>query len=344
MSRLINTSMSGRGWSFYSDDAYCPALPFAKGRQTIKPPGVHPPPENHAEPLVKGTMGHVLQSHYLARIGAATEHGVVVAGEESYDPDEWLPPEAALEAWVAEHPEGAWYFDEMIHCYNGYLLHCPDPMGRPVTVETEHFGVIGKKGGEWGYWAIDPLHAGFLRRPVSEHPRAGLLAIDGGIVFASPSSAPGHPEHGYPVWMSRRSDADIELPSGRVAIVDHKHKGRVTRKDINKDYALEGGFCAFRHLGSQVYGELFGGVWIQAIQVPRPHRVARVRLQATPERDRTFATKLWLRAHAKMQREVLDPTGESFKGWRESSGACWTRWGRACEGVEWCFGVDPDNL
>lgn len=344
MARLINTSMSSRGWSFYSDDAYCPALPFAKGRQAIKPPTYRQPPQETSAPLIKGTMGHVLQSHYLARIGATQPGGVVVAGEVSTDPDEWLTPEEALLEWVGQNPEGEPYVDAMLQCFDGYLLRHPDPMGVPVTVESELFGVLGKKDGKWGYWAVSPIMADWLRRPVAEHPSVGLLAVDGGAVFASPLRVEGHPENGYPVWMSRRSDADIMLPDGRIAIVDHKHKGKVVKREINPDYALEGGFCAFRHLGSQTYGDRFGGVWIQAIQVPRPHRVERVRLHATPERDRTFATRLWLRAHEKARREVLDPSGESFKGWREHSGACWTRWGRACEGVEWCFGVRADEL
>jgi len=338
--RLINTSMSSRGWSFYSDDAHCPALPFAKGRTLTTPYGKHrPDDENTAEPLVKGTMGHVLQSHYLARIGCE-QGGLFVAGEWSTTASDWLGPHDALDAYIDINPHAAAYRDQMHDTFAGYLDRHPEAPGRVRSVETEHYGVIGTKAGKWGYWAIDPLMADYLRKPVAEHPM-GLLAADGAVIDCSPLNVPGHPEHGYPVWMSRRSDADIEIDR-RVIIFDHKHQAFVKPSELNKNYSLIDGFCAFRHLGSQVYGRSFGGVWIQAIQVGSGY-TARVALKPTPARDATFAIRLWLRAHEMFGRQVACPTGVDYRGWRGDTKNCW-RYKEPCEGLEFCFGVRADEL
>lgn len=337
--RLINTSMSSRGWSYYQADAYCPALPFALGKQAIYPPGQprQKVVEEEAPPLTMGTMGHVLQAHHLVKQGCRTG-GCLVAGEWSEDPDEWLSPVDALDEWLSTNTYGQPYRQTLLKAFDSYLASYAVEAGRVLAIETEHFGVVGKKDGQWGYWTIDPLHSCFLRMPVSQHPDDGLLTVDGSTVVCSPLNVEGHPEHGYPVWMSRRSDADIERPDGSVVIRDHKHKGKVIRSELDDEYRWEEGFCAFRHLGSQVYGDRFAGLEIQAVQTRPPWSVVRVMLTPTPVRDGNFATLLWLRAHDKAAREVADPTGRMYRGWRGSSAACVDHWGKPCKGVSFCYG------
>lgn len=286
-------------------------------------------------------MGHVLQGHYLARLGMGQPEGVTVAGihHEQGDPDTFLEPEPALEEWARLNPGGAPFIGLMIDVYHAYMRRYPTPPGRVVVVETEHFGALGLRGDKWGYWAIHPDAAHWLRRPVSQHPRVGLPGVDGIPVQCHALNAPGHPEHGLPIWISRRSDADIEGPDRLVRIWDHKHQGRVDKYKIQLKYAACSGFSAFRHLGSQVYGDRFGGIRIQAIQTTVPTKVERVDLLATPARDAKFADLLFGWAHDMAQREVEDPSGLSWGAARAHTGAC-VQFGRPCKAFQWCHGID----
>lgn len=344
--RLINTSMSSRGWSFYQKDAHCPALPFALGK-TWQPrqsaSSNQKETSDESQPLTVGSMGHILQAHHLARKGTA-EGGCLVAGEWSENPDDWLPPVDALDEWLKDN-DGAAYRDNVLSMFSRYLATYGNEIGEKVlAVETEHFGVVGLKAGRWGYWTIQPDFAHYLRQPVSTHPPQGLPCINGGFVVCEPLNVPGHFEHGFPVWMSRRSDADIQQSAGRIVIRDHKHKGSVsTARKLDEEYRQEAGFCAFRILGSHTYGKDFNGVELQAVQTKPPYNVVRTRLTPTPARDKNFANLLLRWATDRAQREVDDPTGESYKGWRGSSSACIDRWGKPCPGTFFCYGVGGND-
>lgn len=322
--------MSSRGWSFYEKDAHCPALPFAVRQGQGNGGGF----DSSAPALVKGSIGHLMQAHHLAREGCR-QGGVFVGGEWSTDEGDWLPPEEAAHEYCQDRDDWR-FFDEMVETFRGHVACRPHSLGRILAVETEHFGVIGTKAGQWGYWVVDPLMADWLKRPVAEHPADGLMAVDGESIICDPLDVEGHREHGFPVWMSRRDDADIDMSRG-IFIVDHKHKGFVNAKEIVAEYSMEDGMCAFRHIGSQVYGPKFGGVAVHAIQVGSGLTVFK-ELRAFPEHDRLFAHRLWTRAHEMFQRQVHSD-GSEYKGWRGGKSNC-IRFGRPCDGFKFCFGAD----
>lgn len=91
-----------------------------------------------------------------------------------------------------------------------------------------------------------------------------------------------------PYLFTQRIDLAYEGADGRVWIEDHKFVAQMRAK-VPKRYTLSGQFQGLQWFGRAIYGERFGGVRVNIIQVPNKDpvfgtdaRVERIRLEPAP--------------------------------------------------------------
>lgn len=284
---LIDSGKSERGWSFYGSFEVClhyGALVNFDARNDTAPP------------LVRGTLGHVAQAHLHARWQAQ---------QMKVSPDVFYEPEAAMEEWCRRNPEGVEHFDLMREVFRRYLAKRPEPPGRIIAVEHPIKAVFGTLGDQWGLWVVHPQWADWLTRAWrTGDPKPH--AVVGGEIAISPLNVPGHPDHGGPVFLTRRLDLIVERRSGAVDIVDHKHKASVTGKTALQ-YAMDGQFAAARIFGHQLYGKRFGRCTVNSIQTAAPWTNREDPIPESPWRDGQFARNRFRRAHEIAQLQVEYP-------------------------------------
>lgn len=317
---LIDAGKSRRGWSRLGQFTKCPQL-FAYTNRL----GLELVP---AAALTRGSMGHILQAH-LHAIWGAEQGGVLVDTSYYTDPDIFLDPREAIVTWCDINNAGHEYIERMLTVFDNYIETYPEPPGRVLAVEWPMTAVIGRRLGEWGLWVIDPNAEHLLDGPCET-----ILAHDGVEIEVTPLNAPGHPEHGHPINVTRRCDAVIE-ERGRVFIWDHKHQARVSKGRSIDAYAIDGGFALFRHMGKQVFGDQFVGLRLNLIQTTEPYNVARPTVPPTPHRDRHLAQLVWDAEHQIALYDVRQPDLWTWpKSMHETT--CIGRYG-SCAGLKLCF-------
>lgn len=317
---LIDAGRSRRGWSRVGQFTKCPQLFSYTNRL-----GVSLIP---ASALTRGSMGHILQAH-LHAIWGAEQGGVLVDTGYYDDPSVFMKPKEAVVAWCDANG-GHEYIDRMVDVFIDYVARHPEPPGRVLAVEWPMDAVIGVKSGVWGLWVIDPDEAEKVHEPAES-----LLAYDRTPIEVSPLNMPGHPDHGKPIYVSRRCDMVVEEPDGRVFIWDHKHQARVTQGKSIEGYAIDGGFALFRHMGQQVYGDAFGGLRLNLIQTTRPYKIARPTVPRTPHRDTHLAQLVWNAEHQIASMDINMPDLWAWpKAMHETT--CVGRYG-TCGGIKLCF-------
>lgn len=316
---LIDAGRSRRGWSRIGQYFKCPQLFAYSYRLNLE---LIP-----AMALTKGSMGHTLQAHQHA-IWGAEQGGVIVDTEYYDDPSVFMEPEEALHAWCDKNG-GHEFIDDLVAVFRDYMKTHPEPPGRILAVEAPMDAVLGVKDGQWGCWVIDPKHSHRL-----EQVNETLPAHDGGVIEVTPLNYPGHPDHGKPIFLSRRSDLEVAR-NGKDWIWDHKHQAMVQPGRSQDAYAMDGGFAFFRLMGQQKYGRRFGGLMLNLIQTRAPHKVARVPVPKTPHRDSHLATMLWDAEHALAHDDMTKP---DLWRWTKSmhETVCKGRYG-ACGGIKMCF-------
>lgn len=317
---LIDAGKSRRGWSRIGQFTKCPQLFAYTNRLDVQ--------LISAAALTRGSMGHTIQAHQHA-IWGAEQGGVMVDTKHYDDPSVFLKPHDALVAWCDANG-GHEFIEQMFKVFDEYMLHYPEPPGRVLAVEWPMDAVIGRKGGEWGLWVIDPDEAYKVHEQVET-----ILAYDRTPIEVTPLEAPGHPDHGKPVYVSRRCDLVVEEPGGRIFIWDHKHQARVSQGKSIEGYAIDGGFALFRHMGQQVYGEEFGGLRLNLIQTMKDHKVARPTVPRTPHRDTHLAQLVWNVEHQIAWMDMNMPDKWKWpKAMHETT--CVGRYG-SCGGIKLCF-------
>lgn len=318
---LIDAGKSSRGWSRIGNYFKCPQLFAYQYRKDLMAdenghfPDVGPP----ISALTKGSIGHTLQAHQHAIWGARLPEGVVVDTMVVRDPSLFMDPEDAAAAWCDKYG-GHEHLENMIEVFRRYVAKYPEPPGDVIAVEAPVTAVIGVKAGAWGLW-------------VAEERGGGWYALDGVEIDVTPLAAPGHPDHGTAITLTRRIDLVTRDRAGRYYVWDHKHQANVNANSSATGYAIDGGFAAFRIMGQQLYGEQFGGVWLNLVQSMSPYRVARVAVPATPHRDAQFARQLWMAEHAIAQLDLTTDPWEWPKAQNELS--CYGRYG-ACSALNLC--------
>jgi hypothetical protein len=81
-----------------------------------------------------------------------------------------------------------------------------------------------------------------------------------------------NPETGEKHLYTQRADLIIRDRAGQVWVVDHKTTGRLTSASAGR-YTLSGQFLGYQMFGHGLFGEKFGGVILNMIQLPRVKEV-----------------------------------------------------------------------
>lgn len=294
MSRLlIDAGPSLRGWSYYGDFFRCRHLWALKRLAHV--------PEN-ADPLTRGSMGHVGLAHHFAR-GMAKQRGT--------DPDMYYTPEGAVEEWCARHPEGIPHFSRVIEVTRRYIARHPEMPGTIVGVEHQVVAVLGTHASRgWGLWVIGTEGAasvdfGLSWRPDQPRPRA---VLDGAEVEPTLLVMPGHRDHGAPILLTRRIDLSVADRAGIVMAWDHKVVAQAPSKDRAKKYSMDGQFAVTRIMASQMFPR-FAGAKLNLVQSQEPWNIGLLPVPPTPWRDGRFAVDLYRAAHeiAQLERDEPNP-------------------------------------
>jgi len=143
-------------------------------------------------------------------------------------------------------------------------------------------------------------------------------------------------EEGNRHLYTQRADLIVKDNLDKIWIVDHKTTFRISPKTIRR-YTLSGQFLGYRVLGERAFGENFGGVTLNMIQLPRDVKshpsFKRPTLEPAPFALRTFKQTL-LAAEGVIKRyEHLDRPLDWPAVHHET--ACWTPYG-ACPYHETC--------
>ena len=332
---LIDAGRSQRGWSRVGQFLTCPQK-FAYDQRL----GLALIP---SAPLVRGSMGHVLQAHQHA-IWGCQQGGCWVDDQWHTDPDAFLSPEDAMYAWCDQNQDGYDHADRMLETFRRYMAKHPEAPGRILAVEYPITAVLGMRlnraapGQNWGLWVIDPAEVPRLNDPDIDIDKP-LKGFHGDPIHVTPLDCPGHRDHNRPVFMSRRLDLAVGDSTDRAWIWDHKHQAYVKTGSSTDAYSVDGGFAAFRIMGQQVWDgrdgrKRFGGLTLNLIQTQEPWRVARPNVPPTPHRDGHFAALLW-RAEHEIAR--LDASGLNLWTWPKmmNESQCMGRYG-ACAGLDLC--------
>ena len=318
--QLIDAGRSRRGWSRIGQLIKCAQLFAYQQRLNLQ---LIP-----ASALTRGSMGHVMQAHLHAAWGCE-QGGVMVDTEWHTDASVFMDPYEAVASYCDANG-GHEHLDRMVETFDEYLKRHPEPPGRIIAVEWPLDAVLGYVEDVWGLWVIHPEEANKV-----DHVCETIKAYDSRTIRVTPLEMPGHPDHGKPIYISRRCDMVVEERNKRTFIWDHKHQAMVSATRSVDAYAIDGGFAFFRLMGQQVFGSNFGGLLLNLIQTTSPFKVARPTVPKTPHRDDHLPQLLWEAEH---RLALLDTTNEDHWRWPKamSETSCYGRYG-ACGGLKLCF-------
>ena len=126
---------------------------------------------------------------------------------------------------------------------------------------------------------------------------------------------------------TQRADLIIRDPAtGKIYVVDHKTTGRITTKTVRR-YTLSGQFLGFQVLGKKAFGDSFGGLILNMIQLPGkdPTTFKRPSMDPAPYGLRTLKqTLLHAEGTIKRYQHLKDPL--DWPGVHHET-ACWTPYG-----------------
>lgn len=134
---------------------------------------------------------------------------------------------------------------------------------------------------------------------------------------------------------TQRFDLVVREPDGKIYIYDHKTTGRLS-KSIAERYTLSGQFLGMQMFGAGLFGEEFGGVKINFIELPDDGRFkfARQQVDPAPSALQNFPLTI-IEARARI--ESLDESELPPEQWPQtlSEQTCITAYGR-CDFFERC--------
>lgn len=133
---------------------------------------------------------------------------------------------------------------------------------------------------------------------------------------------------------TQRLDLVVRGPDGKVYIWDHKTTGRLTGNTPER-YTLSGQFLGMAMFGRQVWGDEFGGVRMNFIELgANGFKFQRSEPDPAPSAQRTFPLTV---LHARQRIEALDASDIPPKEWPMalSEQTCITAYG-PCEHFETC--------
>jgi hypothetical protein len=134
---------------------------------------------------------------------------------------------------------------------------------------------------------------------------------------------------------TQRLDLVVREADGKVWIYDHKTTGRITR-DVATRYTLSGQFIGMHNFGSRVYGDDFGGVKLNMIEVGDNGIGGFKRQMPDPAPGAIRAFPLTV-LHARERVAELDRSGIPPEAWPQtlSEQTCVTAYG-TCQFFEKC--------
>lgn len=135
---------------------------------------------------------------------------------------------------------------------------------------------------------------------------------------------------------TQRFDLVVREASGKVWIYDHKTTGRLSQ-GVAERYTLSGQFLGMASFGSRIWGDEFGGVKINLIQLPdgpRNTEFSRRTPDPAPGALKSFPLTV---LHARERIDALDKSGLPPAEWPMvmSEQVCITAYGR-CEHFDRC--------
>ncbi len=281
--RWINSSTSRRGWSRISRYIKCPryyafnlekSLKDAAKREEVArrieeglpalPVSVLDVEDQEKRGTGKGSLGHEMQSHYWARLGACDNPVFVGMNEGTIridDPDALYEPEDA--AYMMAESVGTLHFlSDMRRTFRSWQTDChPGIFGSVVAIEVEMTLVLGYLNGQYGLWLQEEPwfeEAGLKGNPVDlTEDTLGWTNVGNthgifGTIYPILLNVPGHPEHGQPITLTRRIDL-IMRQGNQLKFWDHKHvhPNYMDTATSCRRYAVDGGFAAMVAIGMQ---------------------------------------------------------------------------------------------
>ena len=248
---LIDAGKSRRGFSYYGSYRQC-AYKFRLAREYATP---------NAAPLLIGTLGHLVQAHYHSINGIKARGTCRVNGVDYTDPDIFMNPYDAMDAFCSMNEEYQPYYSLVRDAFTGYVANPPRRLATPLEVETELVGVVGRKNGTFGYWLVREDVWDELDTDCGKT----LPAHDGSSIEVTKLGVKGHPKEHHPIYLSRRLDLVTQNRLDDVEVIDHKHKQNIF--DKGNGYVADMGFTAIWELSFQKWGDYLTGVSIHAIGV-----------------------------------------------------------------------------
>lgn len=277
---FINTGRSNAGWSFWGPAFACDQMFYVKRVLGLE--------FGSADPLVQGTMGHIILGHHYARLACTQPGGFVFEGETYTDPDAFMEPEAAMRRWVQEEEvkngtDGHPFIHNTLVMYRNYRVREPHFPDRILGVEMlAHLTLGYNDQKQLGLWTEENLgEAVLLDCPdlVKSHPNVPQL------------------QHGKPIVVTKRLDLVVQSSrNGTVYIDDHKITGGGTGPSIAQKYAMDGQFSVNDWVGRQTWDD-FGGVRLNLVQRRDPWSVSKQFVPPAPRRNRAFPRQLFTKAH-----------------------------------------------
>lgn len=329
--KLINTSRSRRGGSRIGKFDECPTRYF---KDFVGPASARR--EETSDGTEKGSIGHTMMAHAMLQ-RAASKGEPVQVNEEVVTPDQaadYLSPEDAGAACAAD-TKTTKHLPVIAAAFKAWQFSGVGAKSTPTHIEAESFGVWGTWKGMSGVWSVDPVEAHLLeRRPGASPPRATRHVL-GGTIAIEPMNVPGHPDHGWPVWITRRRDVVWRTTAKAVQTIDYKFLHAVSDDEVKHNYAPDKWLHIMRLLDAQEYGDSYGGLWLLAIQNHPPHRVNFVKLEPSRTALSIAQGMLWDLEHRRAEWERDDPRGAAWD--RAGSMVCNSRY-RICPYFNQCHG------
>ncbi len=332
---LLDAGRSPKGWSRIGSAFRCMEL-YRQERDADRM-GINT--GGDVEVLVKGSLGHVGMAHI---------HEAWRLLQQGIDPAAYrlLPWDAAMLAYGARHGVQPGWTSAMLDCVRNWLSQHPEPPGRILAVEELVYGVLGWKpaaqAGQpqaWGIHAVKPIPGG--EEPL-QLPGGNMVAQDGQEVAPARLDCPGHPQHGEPLWRTRRLDSIYQDAMGVICVEDHKFKSYVSRW-IGREYRLDGQFSLARHIAIGYWPQHRLKATIHGIQRADPYTTVRADLER-PVWDDAFPFILWRKLHeiarAEMDEAQAQAAGQPYY-WEPAMNeqVCKGRYGY-CRGADCCMGVE----
>lgn len=139
---------------------------------------------------------------------------------------------------------------------------------------------------------------------------------------------------------TQRADLIVEGANGGVVILDHKGVGFIDGK-TSAAHTLNGQMVGYKWLGRQYFGDRFGGVVLNLIQLGREYRTLRRTVEQAPEAVKQFPDRIADIQRAKAALADRDPW-EYPKALSEV--VCFNRYG-ACQFMQLCrYGANALHL